>query len=195
MRYSRSLRRGKAPGRFCPPYAGGHSYAWEVSATDHTGFSKVSHFAGQNGTLIRRPRLRARASEMGGAGGARPRTWFALGGTARLSRRLLGAPPPCPLGFCAAVPRAKRSNARSAMSKAIRHRDDHLRHAERHKRQPPPTTRTKAFFFGAPLPFLWARPKKWGGTGLLAGAFSLRGAQRNCLLTAAWPPQPGLTVW
>ena len=63
------------------------------------------------------------------------------------------------------APRAKRSNARSAMSRAIRHRDDHLRHAERRKRQPPPTTRTKALFFGAPLPFLWARPKKWGGKG------------------------------
>ena len=48
-----------------------------LGATDLTGFSKVSHFAWQNGTLIRRPRWRARASEMRGAGGARPRTFFA----------------------------------------------------------------------------------------------------------------------
>ena len=27
----------------------------------------------------------------------------------------------------------------------------------------------KAFFFGAPHPFLWARPKKWGGTWVLQG--------------------------
>ena len=91
------------------------------------------------------------------------------------------------------VPRAKRSNARSAVSKAIRRRDDHLRHAERHKRQPPPTTRTKAFFFGAPLPFLWARPKKWGGTWVSQGLALLcpppqRGG--NCLQA-----QPGLRNW
>ena len=176
----------------------------------------------QNGTLIRRPRWRARACEMGVAGGARPRTWFAWLGTLYLSRRYGGSAPlppgaarpldsphytwgrmrrdsffplqtfrPAPragvgmvcgcgnaafaalagyVAHCASLcshpaPRAKRSNARSAMSRAIRHRDDHLRHAERRKRQPPPTTRTKALFFGAPLLFLWARPKKWGGKG------------------------------
>ena len=77
-----------------------------------------------------------------------------------LSRRLLGAPPPCPLGFCAAVPRAKRSIARSAMSKAIRHRDDHLRHVETRKRQPPPTTRTKAVFSLESEGFLFDKTKR-----------------------------------
>ena len=64
-----------------------------------------------------------------------------------LSRRLLGAPPPCPL-FVHSVPRAKRSNARPAMGKAIRHRDYHLRHVETRKRQLAPPMRTKALFFG-----------------------------------------------
>ena len=182
--------RGKAPGRFWPPYAGGHSYAWEVYATDLTGFSNVSHFAGQNGTLIRRPRWRARACEMGGAGGARPRTLFAWFEAGCLVRRYWGLRPLAPPIMLLSAVRAKRSIPRSAVSKAIRRRDDHLRYAERHKRQPPPTTRTKAFFFGAPLPFLWARPKKWGGTGPLAGAFRQRGAQRLCIQT-----QPGLRNW
>ena len=87
---------GKARRGFWPPYAGGHSDAWEVSASDHTGFSKVSHFAGQNGTLIRRPRWRARACEMGGAGGARPRTFFVRLGTLCLSRRYWGLRPLAP---------------------------------------------------------------------------------------------------
>ena len=29
--------------------------------------------------------------------------------------------------------------------------------------------RSLAFFLGAPLPFLWARPKKWGGKGFYKG--------------------------
>ena len=147
----------------------------------------------QNGTLIRRPRWRARACEMGGAGGARPRAWFAWFEAEYLSRRYWGLRPLAPQ-LCSCQRRErKRSLPRSAASKAIRHRDDHLRHAERHKRQPPPTTRTKAFFFGAPLPFLWARPKKWGGTWVSQGLALLcpppqRGG--NCLQA-----QPGLRNW
>ena len=52
----------------------------------------------------------------------------------------------------------------SGASEAVR-----LRLAESRKRQFAPPMRTKAFFFGAPHPFLWARPKKWGGTWVLQG--------------------------
>ena len=130
-----------------------------LEASESTGFSNVSHFAGQNGTVIRRPRWRARASEMRRAGKARPRTWFTLGGTPRLSRRYWGAPPPCP-PFVHVVPRAKRSNARSAMGKAIRHRDDHLRHAETRKRQFAPTTTAKAVFSLESEGFLFDKTKR-----------------------------------
>ena len=67
-----------------------------LGAIDHTGFSKVSHFAGQNGTLIRRPRWRARACEMRGAGGARPRGVVCVVWDVMLVEALLGASPPCP---------------------------------------------------------------------------------------------------
>ena len=71
--------RGKAPGRFCPPYAGGHSYTWEVSATDLTGFSNVSHFAGQNGTgYAARAGRRGRARCAGRAEPAHGRFWSGL---------------------------------------------------------------------------------------------------------------------
>ena len=53
----------------------------------------------QNGTLIRRPRLRARASEMGGAGGARPRTWFAWFGAGVLVAAFIGGSAPLPPGL------------------------------------------------------------------------------------------------
>ena len=62
----------------------------------------------QNGTLIRRPRWRARACEMGGAGKARPRGWFAWFGAGCLPEGYLGAPPPCPLFACQ---RRERSEA------------------------------------------------------------------------------------
>ena len=58
------------------------------------------------------------------------------------------------------VPRAKRSNARSAMRKAIRRRDEHLRHAGSPKSQPPPTTRTKAVFSLESEGFLFDKTKR-----------------------------------
>ena len=153
--------RGKAPGRFWPPYAGGHSYAWEVFATDRTGFSNVSHFAGQNGTLIRRPRWRARASEMRRAGKARPRGVVRGVWSGVLVGRLSGAPPPCPPRASARQCRErKRSNARSAMSKAIRRRDERPRHAQSRKRQHPPPTRTKAVFSLESEGFLFDKTKR-----------------------------------
>ena len=59
---------------------------------------------------------------------------------------------------------------RSALGKAIRHRDDHPRHVGSNKRQHPPTTRTKAVFSLESEGFLLTRQKetsqKW-----VAGTF------------------------
>ena len=156
--------RGKAPGRFWPPYAGGHSYAWEVSATDHTGFSKVSHFAGQNGTgYAARAYGRGRARCAGRAEPAHGRGYVGRNGA--LVAALLGAPPPCPPIY---VPASGASEAKPTAAGDAEHPfDDGM---TTHDTQKPVKDSTrlrhapKAFFFGAPHPFLWARPKKWGGT-------------------------------
>ena len=98
---------------------------------------------------------------MGGAGGARPRTYFAWLGTLCLSRRLLGAPPHCPLFACQRRER-KRSLPRSAMSKAIRHRDEQSRNTETRKRQFAPTTRTKSVFLWGATPVSLGKTKEMG---------------------------------
>ena len=86
--------------------------------------------------------------------------WFAWFGAGCLSRRLLGAPPPCPPGFCAAVPRTKRSNARSAVSKAIRRRDERPRNAKPVKDSIYLPTRTKAVFSLESEGFLFDKTKR-----------------------------------
>ena len=101
-------RQAKPAGDFGRPMRAAIPMLGEFLPLTTRGFLMCPILLKQNGTLIRRPRWRARASEMRRAGGARPRTWFTLGGTPRLSRRLLGAPPPCPLFACQ---RRERSEA------------------------------------------------------------------------------------
>ena len=142
---------------------------------------------------------------MGGAGGARPRTWFAWFGAKCVSRGYFGGFAPLPSGAACPADSPRYTLGRMARdsffpletyrpalragvgefggrgsaafgatgdsgaycklsgeSEAFR-----LRHAGTRKRQFAPPMRTKAFFFGAPHPFLWARPKKWGHKFLL----------------------------
>ena len=80
----------------------------------------------------------------------------------------------------------KRSQPRSAMGRAIRHRDDRPRtSAHSHKRQhPPPTSRQSAFLWRLPRPFLLAQDQRNALGTRTAGAFapaSRTPPQRICI--------------
>ena len=127
------------------------------------------------------------AGERDGRGGRSPPTdgFCVVWGGVFVERLFLGAPPPCPL-FVHSVPRAKRSNARPAMSKAIRHRDDHSRHAETRKRQFAPTTSTKSVFLWGATPVSLGKTKEMGWHWPPRGG--LKSARRAAHLhpSAAW---------
>ena len=61
------------------------------------------------------------------------------------------------------------SNARFWWLTSFTSRDDHLAATSRFEKARSASGLRPAFFFGAPLPFLWARPKKWGGKGVCWG--------------------------
>ena len=124
-----------------------------------------------------RPALRAGVGDFGGCGHA------AFGA-------LAGYVAHCAAPSSHVVPRAKRSNARSAAGKAIRRRDDHLRHAETRKRQPPPPTRTKAVFSLESEGFLFDKTKR-----NLSEAPSREPSLSAARSASASLPQPGLRNW
>ena len=61
------------------------------------------------------------------------------------------------------------SNARFWWLTSFTLRDDHVESTSRRTAARSASTRSVAFFFGAPHPFLWARPKKWGGKRFYKG--------------------------
>ena len=61
------------------------------------------------------------------------------------------------------------SNARFWRHPSFTTRDDRVESTSRRFAARYASKRSLAFFFGAPLPFLWARPKKWGGKGFYKG--------------------------
>ena len=80
------------------------------------------------------------------------------------------------------------SNARFWWLTSFTLRDDHVESTSRRTAARYASTRSVAPFFGAPLPFLWARPKKWGGKGVCwgfalaksnAGTFASASAQKK----------------
>ena len=96
------------------------------------------------------------------AGGARPRAWVAWFGAGCLSQRYWGLRPLAPRFMLPPAARAKRSLPRSALCKAIRHRDDQSRNTETRKRQFAPTTRTKSVFLWGATPVSLGKTKEMG---------------------------------
>ena len=83
------------------------------------------------------------------------------------------------------------SNARFWWLTSFTLRDDHVESTSRRTAARYASSRRLALFFGAPHPFLWARPKKWGGKGFYKGlplfcpaARRPRYARRRSLLAA-----------
>ena len=115
------------------------------------------------------PALGARASEMGGAGGARPQTWFAWFG-AGACRGVIGGSAPLPPGLLrgSAASVSEATHGRRCR-KLIHRRDDHLRHAETRKKQFAPPTRTKSVFLWGATPVSLGKTKEMGWHLGLAG--------------------------
>ena len=75
------------------------------------------------------------------------------------------------------------SNARFWWLTSFTIRDDHAAFTSRLCEARCASGFRPAFFFGAPHPFLWARPKKWGGKKVCRGlALALRPAAQSAAL-------------
>ena len=82
--------------------------------------------------------------------------------------------------------RDQRGNARFWKQPSFTSRDDHVESTSRRTAARYASKRSLAFFFGAPPPFLWARPKKWGGKRFYKGLPLFRPAAQG----AALRPRP-----
>ena len=153
-------RQAKPAGDFGRPMRAAIPMLGTLESSESTGFSNVSHFAGQNGTVIRRPRWGRGRARCAGRAEPAHEGWFALGGTPRLSRRYWGLRPLAP--WASARQCRERSEAMHGRrcNELIHRRDDHLRHAETRKRQHLPTTRTKAVFSLESEGFLFDKTKR-----------------------------------